>query len=153
MTQEPREDDADTNTCRDCTPRFFGSFAAVRFAPSTTFPCCRIGSYDILIGSKNGSSLAVKVNPVKFTELRDLVNPGFKPVLHEFFFVAVRLRSFDDVPCLHRKLRHFLTGSKNGSSLAVKVTYSLSRGSSSKSRKSAEPKDFVNPGIFRQPRL
>ncbi|XP_020682289.2 uncharacterized protein LOC110099471 [Dendrobium catenatum] len=31
------------------------------FAPSTTFPCCRIGSYDILIGSKNGSSLAVKV--------------------------------------------------------------------------------------------
>ncbi|KAL0908913.1 hypothetical protein M5K25_023427 [Dendrobium thyrsiflorum] len=30
------------------------------FAPSTTFPSCRIGSYDILIGSNNGSSLAVK---------------------------------------------------------------------------------------------
>ncbi|KAL0913006.1 hypothetical protein M5K25_016435 [Dendrobium thyrsiflorum] len=28
---------------------------------STTFPFCRIGSYDILIGSNNGSSLAVKV--------------------------------------------------------------------------------------------
>ncbi|KAI0504401.1 hypothetical protein KFK09_015353 [Dendrobium nobile] len=33
----------------------------LNFAPSTTFPCCRIGSYDILIGSKNGSSLAVTV--------------------------------------------------------------------------------------------
>ncbi|KAH0448382.1 hypothetical protein IEQ34_022182 [Dendrobium chrysotoxum] len=59
------------------------------FTPSTTFPSCRIGSYDILIGSNNGSSLAVKVtfsfrallrlNPLKSTEPRDLVNPGFKP--------------------------------------------------------------------------
>ncbi|KAH0448150.1 hypothetical protein IEQ34_021950 [Dendrobium chrysotoxum] len=51
---------------------------------------------------------------------------GFVPshecrVLHEFFFVAVRLRSFDDVPfLLDRKLRHFLIGSNSGSSLAVK---------------------------------
>ncbi|KAL0905299.1 hypothetical protein M5K25_023708 [Dendrobium thyrsiflorum] len=30
-------------------------------APLTTFPSCRIGSYDILIGSNNGSSLAVKM--------------------------------------------------------------------------------------------
>ncbi|KAL0903548.1 hypothetical protein M5K25_027935 [Dendrobium thyrsiflorum] len=44
---------------------------------------------------------------------------------------------------LERKLRHFLIGSNNGSSLAVKVTFSLSRASSAKSRKSAEPKDFV----------
>ncbi|KAL0907390.1 hypothetical protein M5K25_021798 [Dendrobium thyrsiflorum] len=67
-------------------------------------------------------------------------------VLHKFFFVAVQLRSFDDVPfLLERKLRHFLIGSNNGSSLAMKVTFSLSRASSAKSRKSAEPKDFVNP--------
>ncbi|KAL0916815.1 hypothetical protein M5K25_014355 [Dendrobium thyrsiflorum] len=33
------------------------------FAPSTTFPSCRVGSYDILIGSINGSLLAVKVLP------------------------------------------------------------------------------------------
>ncbi|KAH0448504.1 hypothetical protein IEQ34_022304 [Dendrobium chrysotoxum] len=51
---------------------------------------------------------------------------GFVPshecrVLHGFFFVAVRLRSFDDVPfLLHLKLRYFLIGSNNGSSLAVK---------------------------------
>ncbi|KAH0450910.1 hypothetical protein IEQ34_021602 [Dendrobium chrysotoxum] len=32
------------------------------FAPSTTFPSCRIGSYDFLIGSNNESSLAVKVD-------------------------------------------------------------------------------------------
>ncbi|KAH0436726.1 hypothetical protein IEQ34_026354 [Dendrobium chrysotoxum] len=31
------------------------------FAPWTTFPSCRIGSDDILIGSNDGSSLAVKV--------------------------------------------------------------------------------------------
>ncbi|KAL0904307.1 hypothetical protein M5K25_026399 [Dendrobium thyrsiflorum] len=55
-----------------------------------------------------------------------LIGIGFVPsqacrVLHEFFFVAVRLRSFDDVPfLLDRKLRHFLIGSNNGSSLAVK---------------------------------
>ncbi|KAL0920678.1 hypothetical protein M5K25_009836 [Dendrobium thyrsiflorum] len=42
-------------------------------------------------------------------------------VLHEFYFVAVQLRSFDDVPfLLDRKLQHFLIGSNNGSSLAVK---------------------------------
>ncbi|PKU77545.1 hypothetical protein MA16_Dca013666 [Dendrobium catenatum] len=35
----------------------------------------------------------------------------------------------------------------NGSSLAVKVTFSLSRASSVKSRKSAEPKNFRNPGF------
>ncbi|KAH0452593.1 hypothetical protein IEQ34_019892 [Dendrobium chrysotoxum] len=34
---------------------------AIDFAPSTAFPSCWIGSYDIfLIGSNNGSSLAVK---------------------------------------------------------------------------------------------
>ncbi|KAH0449779.1 hypothetical protein IEQ34_020471 [Dendrobium chrysotoxum] len=37
------------------------------FAPSTTFPSCRIGSYDILIGSNNGSSLAVKMYTPKIT--------------------------------------------------------------------------------------
>ncbi|KAL0909704.1 hypothetical protein M5K25_020595 [Dendrobium thyrsiflorum] len=43
-------------------------------------------------------------------------------VLHEFFFVVVRLRSLDDVPFLSdRKLRHFLIGSNNKGSLAVKV--------------------------------
>ncbi|KAL0915345.1 hypothetical protein M5K25_015757 [Dendrobium thyrsiflorum] len=36
------------------------SSALFDFTPSTTFPSCRIGSYDILIGSNNGSSLAVK---------------------------------------------------------------------------------------------
>ncbi|KAL0903412.1 hypothetical protein M5K25_027792 [Dendrobium thyrsiflorum] len=42
-------------------------------------------------------------------------------VLHEFFFVAARLRSLDDVSfLLDRKLRHFLIGNNNGSSLAVK---------------------------------
>ncbi|KAL0906882.1 hypothetical protein M5K25_025412 [Dendrobium thyrsiflorum] len=42
-------------------------------------------------------------------------------VLHEFFIVVVRLRSLDDVPfLLERKLRHFLIGSNNESSLAVK---------------------------------
>ncbi|KAL0910782.1 hypothetical protein M5K25_018867 [Dendrobium thyrsiflorum] len=57
------------------------------FAPSTTFPSCRIGRYNILIGSNDGSSLAVKVtfslsrsSSAKFrksAELQDLVNPGF----------------------------------------------------------------------------
>ncbi|KAL0912454.1 hypothetical protein M5K25_018427 [Dendrobium thyrsiflorum] len=37
------------------------SSALFDFTPSTTFPSCRIGSYDILIGSNNGSSLAVKI--------------------------------------------------------------------------------------------
>ncbi|KAI0520191.1 hypothetical protein KFK09_007662 [Dendrobium nobile] len=58
------------------------------FCPSTTFPSCRIGSYDILIGS-NGSSLAEgnslsfslsRASSAKFrksAELEDLVNPGF----------------------------------------------------------------------------
>ncbi|PKU79864.1 hypothetical protein MA16_Dca012052 [Dendrobium catenatum] len=32
-------------------------------APSTIFPSCRFGSYDILIGSNNGSSLAEKDLP------------------------------------------------------------------------------------------
>ncbi|KAL0927581.1 hypothetical protein M5K25_001765 [Dendrobium thyrsiflorum] len=42
-------------------------------------------------------------------------------VLHKFFFVTVRVRSIDDVPFrFERKLRHFLIGSNNESSLAVK---------------------------------
>ncbi|KAI0507506.1 hypothetical protein KFK09_013631 [Dendrobium nobile] len=58
---------------------------------------------------------------------------GFVPsqfkVLHELFFVAVRLRSFDDVPfLLQRKLRHFLIRSNNGSSLAAKIFCNVRRG-------------------------
>ncbi|KAI0495326.1 hypothetical protein KFK09_025476 [Dendrobium nobile] len=56
------------------------------------------------IGSNDGNLLAAK-------ECR---------VLYEFF-VAVRTRSFDDVHfLLERKLRHFLIGSNNGSSLVVR---------------------------------
>ncbi|KAH0462160.1 hypothetical protein IEQ34_009735 [Dendrobium chrysotoxum] len=49
--------DLELMRCRDCTRRFFGSFVAVRLRSF-----CRIGSYDVLIGSNNGSSLAVKIH-------------------------------------------------------------------------------------------
>ncbi|KAI0513525.1 hypothetical protein KFK09_009550 [Dendrobium nobile] len=60
------------------------------------------------------------------------------------------LRSFDDFSFLSRSWigsYDILIGSNNGSSAAVKVTFSLSRASLAKSRKSAELKDLVNPGF------
>ncbi|KAL0904629.1 hypothetical protein M5K25_026758 [Dendrobium thyrsiflorum] len=42
------------------------------FAPSTTFPSCRIGRYSILIGSNDGSSLAVKVKTCYRTVHKDI---------------------------------------------------------------------------------
>ncbi|KAH0463247.1 hypothetical protein IEQ34_007829 [Dendrobium chrysotoxum] len=59
------------------------------FAPSTTFTSCRIESYDILIGSNNASSLAVKhksdlnpvVNPIPNNPLMFLLIPlGFPAI-------------------------------------------------------------------------
>ncbi|KAH0448373.1 hypothetical protein IEQ34_022173 [Dendrobium chrysotoxum] len=49
------------------------------FAPSTNFPSCRIGSYDILIGSNNGSSLAVKmfVRPVHWIGRAGSMGPAY----------------------------------------------------------------------------
>ncbi|KAH0470145.1 hypothetical protein IEQ34_001703 [Dendrobium chrysotoxum] len=62
-------------------------------------------------------------------------------------FGAIGLRSFEDVPSCWIGSYDILIGSNDGSSLAVKVTFSLSRSSSAKSRKFAEPKDLVNPGF------
>ncbi|PKU79599.1 hypothetical protein MA16_Dca000945 [Dendrobium catenatum] len=62
-------------------------------------------------------------------------------------FVAVRLRSFVDFPFLSdRKLRHF-DRIQQRELACCEVTFSLSRASSAKSPKSAEPKDFGNPGF------
>ncbi|KAI0498980.1 hypothetical protein KFK09_019880 [Dendrobium nobile] len=61
--------------------------------------------------------------------------------------LRVRLRYFDDFPSCRIGSYDILIGSKNGSSLAVKVTFSLSRASSAKSHKSAKPRDLVTPGI------
>ncbi|KAI0524139.1 hypothetical protein KFK09_003503 [Dendrobium nobile] len=60
--------------CRDCTGRFFGSFVLrpswlFDFAPSSTFPSCRIESYDILIRFNNGSTLALKIYSICLREL------------------------------------------------------------------------------------
>ncbi|XP_020680459.1 homeobox-leucine zipper protein HOX8-like, partial [Dendrobium catenatum] len=61
-------------------------------APWTTFPSSRIGSQNILVGSNDGSSLAVKIKFFPFVR----------------FFVAIRLHSLDNVP-FHSdwKLQHF----------------------------------------------
>ncbi|KAH0449763.1 hypothetical protein IEQ34_020455 [Dendrobium chrysotoxum] len=47
------------------------------FAPSTAFPSCRIGRYNILIGSNDGSSLAVKpkVHAVDVNRTADVLAP------------------------------------------------------------------------------
>ncbi|KAI0531162.1 hypothetical protein KFK09_000715 [Dendrobium nobile] len=63
------------------------------------------------------------------------------------YFVAVRLL-LEGVPfsCWIGSY-DILIGSNDRSSLAVKVTFSLSRASSAKSRKSAESEHFGNPGL------
>ncbi|KAH0456244.1 hypothetical protein IEQ34_014151 [Dendrobium chrysotoxum] len=97
-----------------------------------------------LIGSSNGSSLAVKVTfslshvavgVRSFDDVPFLLDRKFRTffywkltvkVTFSLLCVAVRARSFNDVPfLLDRKLPHFFIGSNNGSSLAVKLSSSL----------------------------
>ncbi|KAI0504240.1 hypothetical protein KFK09_015190 [Dendrobium nobile] len=61
--------------------------------------------------------------------------------------IAVRLRSSKAFPSCWIGSYDILIGSNEGSSPGVKVTFSLSRVSSTKSRKSAESEDFGNPGF------
>ncbi|KAH0467194.1 hypothetical protein IEQ34_004432 [Dendrobium chrysotoxum] len=49
------------------------------FAPSKTFPSCRIASYDILIGSNNGSSLAVKLRFPPDQQRKTASKPPIQP--------------------------------------------------------------------------
>ncbi|KAI0492407.1 hypothetical protein KFK09_026678 [Dendrobium nobile] len=60
-----------------------------------------------------------------------------------FSSFALRLRSFDDVIGCY----NILIGINDGSSLAVKITFSLSRASSAKSRKSAKLQNLISQGF------
>ncbi|KAL0925537.1 hypothetical protein M5K25_003882 [Dendrobium thyrsiflorum] len=86
--------------------------------------CLRIRSYDILIGSNNGSSLATKVAfPLSKASLASSLLFDLAPMRA---FPSCRIGSYN-----------ILIGSKHRSSFTVKVTFSLTSATSTKSHKFA----------------
>ncbi|KAL0925538.1 hypothetical protein M5K25_003883 [Dendrobium thyrsiflorum] len=91
---------------------------------STLSPSYRIRSYDILIGSNNGSSLATKVAfPLSKASLASSLLFDLAPMRA---FPSCRIGSYN-----------ILIGSKHRSSFTVKVTFSLTSATSTKSHKFA----------------
>ncbi|KAI0513715.1 hypothetical protein KFK09_009745 [Dendrobium nobile] len=74
---------------RCCSTSASSPFVNVRLRSSKAFPSCWIGSYDILIGSTDGSSLAAKVT---FSPFRTLLRPNPVNPLNQ------RISEFRDLP-------------------------------------------------------